>query len=137
MNDPAVERIRCVGGVVHDERRRLLLVRRATEPGRGLWSIPGGRIQPYESDTQAVQRELREETGLTVEVGRLIGSVLRPGPRGTLYEIYDYAAQVIGGTLLAGDDAADARWVTMAEYSHLNVVPELTETLRNWSVLPE
>jgi 8-oxo-dGTP diphosphatase len=128
--------IRCVGAVVHDEQGRLLLVRRATEPGRGQWSIPGGRVQPGETDLAATRREVHEETGLLVDVGRLLGSVHRPAPGGAVFEIHDYSAQVIGGALRAGDDAADARWVTAAEYRELNVVGGLTESLRAWSVLP-
>ncbi|MFD1047221.1 NUDIX domain-containing protein [Kibdelosporangium lantanae] len=61
--------IRCVGGVIHDTQGRLLLVRRAHEPGKGLWSLPGGRVEPGENDAEALARELFEETGLTVEPG--------------------------------------------------------------------
>jgi ADP-ribose pyrophosphatase YjhB (NUDIX family) len=57
-------RVDCVGGIVVDERGRLLLVRRGTEPGRGLWSVPGGRVEPGESDAEATAREVLEETGL-------------------------------------------------------------------------
>jgi len=128
--------IRCVGAVVHDPLGRLLLIRRATEPGRGLWSVPGGRVLPGEPDADAVRREVQEETGLVVETGRLLGSVRRPAPGGGVFDIHDYAAQVIGGNLAAGDDAAEARWVTAAEYRRLAVVAGLTEALREWFVLP-
>src|SRR4029450_2787370 len=79
------QRVDCVGALVYDEERRLLVVRRANEPGRGLWSIPGGRVEPGEDDPAAVAREVAEETGLTVEVGDLVGEVERDGPQGTLY----------------------------------------------------
>ncbi|HEY3259056.1 MAG TPA: NUDIX domain-containing protein [Pseudonocardiaceae bacterium] len=128
--------IRCVGAVVHDDHGRLLLVRRATEPGRGLWSLPGGRVEPGESDEAALRRELQEEVGLAVRVGPLVGSVLRAAPRGT-YEIFDYRCAVVGDTALRpGDDAADARWVSAADYRALPLVEGLTETLEGWSVLP-
>jgi 8-oxo-dGTP diphosphatase len=136
MTTPRERPVRCVGAVVHDPEGRLLMIRRATEPGRGLWSIPGGRVLPDEPDDAAVRREVQEETGLLIEVGVLLGSVLRPGPAGQVFDIYDYAAQVIGGDLAPGDDAADARWVTAAEYSRLAVVDGLTDALRSWSVLP-
>lgn len=128
--------IRCVGGVVHDADGRLLMILRATEPGRGKWSIPGGRVQPGETDADAVRRELVEETGLVVEVGRLLGSVRRPAPGGAVFDIHDYSARVIDGAIRPGDDAAEARWVTAAEYAELQVVPGLTASLGAWSALP-
>jgi|SRR5215207_131769 len=128
--------IRCVGAVIHDQDGRLLLIRRATEPGRGLWSIPGGRVKPDESDAAAVRREVHEETGLLVDVGVLLGSVRRRAPAGGVFDIHDYAAQVIGGALRPGDDADDARWVTAGEYSGLEIVAGLTESLREWLALP-
>ena len=67
--------IPCVGAVVTDGRGWLLLIKRGHEPGAGLWSLPGGRIEPGETDAEALVREMREETGLTVEPGRLIGQV--------------------------------------------------------------
>jgi 8-oxo-dGTP diphosphatase len=127
----ADELIRCVGAVVHDAAGRLLLVRRANEPGRGQWSLPGGRVEPGESDASAVARELREETGLEVRVGSLIGSVQR-GP----YLIFDYAAEAVGGQLSAGDDATAAAWVTTAELDELDLVAQLADTLAEWDVLP-
>src|ERR1700754_3923957 len=95
--------IRCVGAVVHDSAGRLLLVQRGHEPGLGLWSLPGGRVEPDETDEQAVTRELLEETGLSVRSGALVGRVERPAPAG-VYEIFDYACTVVGGALRAGDD---------------------------------
>jgi ADP-ribose pyrophosphatase YjhB (NUDIX family) len=127
--------VRCVGAVVHDAAGRLLLVRRANDPGRGQWSLPGGRVEPGESDASAVARELREETGLEVRVGSLIGSVQRGS-----YLIFDYAAEVIGGELAAGDDASDAAWVTRAEFTRLEtegrMVAQLSDTLTGWAALP-
>jgi 8-oxo-dGTP diphosphatase len=127
--------IRCVGAVVHDAVGRLLLVRRANDPGRGQWSLPGGRVEPGESDASAVARELREETGLEVQVGSLIGSVQR-GP----YLIFDYAAAVIGGQLAAGDDASAVTWADQAEFTRMDaegeLVTQLADTLAGWQALP-
>jgi 8-oxo-dGTP diphosphatase len=127
----AEELIRCVGAVVHDAAGRLLLIRRANEPGRGQWSLPGGRVEPGESDASAVARELREETGLEVRVGSLVGSVQR-GP----FLIFDYAAEAVGGILRAGDDASAAAWVTSAEFADLDLVDRLSDTLAGWQALP-
>jgi 8-oxo-dGTP diphosphatase len=125
----------CVGAVVTDEQGRLLVIQRGHDPGAGLWSIPGGRIEPGETDAQALVREMLEETNLQVKVGRLIGSVRRQGPGGMVIDIRDYAATVIGGTLRAGDDAAGARWVTTAELARMEVTEGLIEALTEWGVL--
>src|ERR1700683_4891473 len=103
--------IPCVGAIITDAAGRLLLIRRGHEPGLGLWSVPGGRVETGETDEQAVVREVMEETGLEVGVGRLVGAVRRPAPGGAVFDIRDYAATVTGGTLAAGDDADEARWV--------------------------
>jgi ADP-ribose pyrophosphatase YjhB (NUDIX family) len=124
-----------VGAIVADGRGRLLMIKRGHEPGAGLWSIPGGRIEPGESDIEAVVREMIEETGLTVEVGRLIGRVQRPGLNGAVIDIRDYAATVTGGTLRAGDDAADARWVAPGELESLDITEGLIDALTDWGVL--
>ncbi|WP_410590769.1 NUDIX hydrolase [Amycolatopsis sp. lyj-23] len=127
--------IRCVGGIAHDPQGRLLLIRRRNNPGSGQWSLPGGRVEPGETDKKAVIRELSEETGLDVIPGTLIGSVRR-GP----YEIFDYACEVEGGVLTAGDDASDVRWSDAADLAELEAGGELVDllfvTLREWNALP-
>jgi 8-oxo-dGTP diphosphatase len=128
--------IPCVGAVIKDGAGRLLLIRRVHEPGRGLWSIPGGRIEPGESDEAALVREVLEETGLIVTAGRLIGAVRRPaGAPGAVLDIRDYAAEVTGGTLVPGDDADDAVWADAADLERLPVTDGLLEALRSWGAL--
>src|SRR3954449_8103240 len=122
----------CVGGLAYDEEGRLLVVRRVNEPGRGLWSIPGGRVEPGENDPAAVAREVAEETGLTVRVGALVGEVERDGPKGQLYVIRDYEATAVGGTLTPGDDASDAKFVTRTEFLALSTTTLLVSTLEQW-----
>jgi 8-oxo-dGTP diphosphatase len=128
-------RIPCVGGIVRDDAGRLLLIQRGHDPEAGRWSLPGGRIEPGESDTGALVREMLEETGFIVEPGPLVGAVERPGPAGSVLDIRDYAATVTGGTLAAGDDAADARWVTPSQLAALPLTTGLAEILRSWGVL--
>jgi 8-oxo-dGTP diphosphatase len=131
-------RVPCVGAVVHDDAGRLLLVRRGTEPGRGLWSVPGGRVEPGELPAEAAAREVEEETGLHVVVGRLVGTVERDGPGGVVYVIDDFEAVLApeaDAVPRAGDDADEARWCTVEEVLGLPCVEGLVETLRGWGVL--
>lgn len=122
--------------MIRDDAGRLLLVRRARAPGAGCWSLPGGRVEPGETDQQALAREVAEETGLDVAVGRHVGSVERPGPGGVVYAIADHECTVLGGELRAGDDADDAAWCTVGELDGLPLTAELLEQLRAWDVLP-
>ena len=127
--------IGCVGAVITDGQGRLLLIKRGHEPGAGLWSLPGGRVEPGETDAEALVREMREETGLAVRVGRLLGRVRRPAGDGNVLDIRDYTATVIGGTLNAGDDAADARWVDAKDFGILPITEGLAEILTTWGVI--
>lgn len=131
--------IACVGAVITDSAGRLLMILRGHEPGTGLWSIPGGRIEPGETPEQAVVREVREETGLEVTCGRLLGAVELPGPAGAVFDVADYVAVPAPGTaagLTAGDDAADVRWVSAADAAAMQERGEVTvgllATLRSW-----
>jgi 8-oxo-dGTP diphosphatase len=128
--------IPCVGAVIKDGDGRLLLIKRGHEPGKGLWSVPGGRIEPGETDQAAVIRETREETGLIVVPGPLIGSVRRPaGPPGAELDIRDYAAAIVGGELAAGDDADDAMWAGPDELDALPLTDGLLDALRGWGAI--
>ena len=135
--------IPCVGGIVVDDRPgepwRLLLVRRGQEPATGTWSVPGGRVEPGESDEAATAREVLEETGLRVDVESLVGAVERDAPGGGVYLIRDYACRPASGAdvaaVRAGDDADDAAWFTAEEVRRLDCSPGLVEALTAWHVL--
>ena len=114
----------CAGAVVLDDVGRLLLIRRGRAPSAGLWSVPGGRVEPGESAAEAAAREVREETGLDVRVGALLATV-EIGD----YLVHDFAAEVVGGELRAGDDATDVRWCTFDEAALLPLAPGLMDEL--------
>jgi mutator protein MutT len=126
----------CVGAIVHDDARRLLLVRRGRPPHAGSWSLPGGRIEAGETPRQAVVREVAEETGLVVVPDRLVGQVKRDGPDSVVYVIDDYACTAVSGRLVAGDDASDAAFVDRTGLDALTLSPGLLDALTAWSVLP-
>jgi 8-oxo-dGTP diphosphatase len=126
-------RIPCVGAILTDGGR-ILLIRRGHEPEAGRWSLPGGRIEPGETDHQALVREVREETGLEVTAGPLVGAVDRAASGGRVLAIRDYVANITGGTLAAGDDADDARWFSMRELHSLPLSTGLLEALNDWGV---
>ncbi|HVT21050.1 MAG TPA: NUDIX domain-containing protein [Mycobacteriales bacterium] len=125
------EPVICAGAVVRDADGRLLLVRRGHPPAQGSWSLPGGRVEPGEAHAEAAVREVREETGLDVEVGDLLRSVALPGG----YLVHDFAATVTGGTLHAGDDADDVRWCGPTELENLPLSPGLLDELHAMGVL--
>jgi 8-oxo-dGTP diphosphatase len=125
-----------VGAVIKDRDGRLLLIKRGHEPGAGLWSLPGGRIEAGETHHQAVAREVLEETGLRVECRRLLGTAELPGPDGAVIHVSDYLAEVTGGELAAGDDAADARWVGATDLDRLPLTKGLTGYLAAWGAYP-
>lgn len=125
-----------MGAVLLDGAGRLLLIRRAHEPGRGRWSIPGGRVEAGETDHEAVIREVAEETGLVVEIIRLLGNVQRDARDGAVFDIYDYSCRATGGALCPGDDADDARWCDGDALAKLPLVTGLLDALAGWQSLP-
>ena len=129
--------IPCVGAVVFDERGRLLLIKRANPPAQGSWSLPGGRLEPGEQAREGVIREVLEETGLKVSVRREVGTVTRPAPTGDTYVIRDFLCQVRGhDRVIAGDDAADARFFEPPEIHSIDTSEGLLEALEQWGLLP-
>lgn len=113
-----------IGAVVVD-RGRVLLVQRGSEPSKGRWSLPGGMLEIGESLVAGVTREVKEETGLQVEVIELVELIDRivrqDAPAGDRiqyhYVIADYLCRVAGGSLEAASDAAAVRWVERAEWN--------------------
>jgi mutator protein MutT len=110
---------------------RVLLIRRGQAPLKGQWSLPGGVVEAGETLHEAVAREVREETGLTVDVGPVVEVLDRitrdaAGRVEYHYVIVDYVCRPIGGTLACAADAEDARWVQADELADY----ELTDAVR-------
>ena len=90
------------------QAEKVLLVRRLNDPGKGLWSLPGGYMDSDESPIQAAERECREETGLEVQVTGLIDVMQDREFPASADVVIAYAASILGGELRGGDDAAEA-----------------------------
>jgi mutator protein MutT len=116
---PEVPRM-AVGAVVVDGGR-VLVVRRGQEPAKGKWSLPGGGLELGESLTEGVVREVREETGLTVqaiELVELLDRIHREGERVRYhYVIADYLCRVVGGDLQAASDVDAVRWLERTDWN--------------------
>jgi 8-oxo-dGTP diphosphatase len=122
-----------VGGVVlttiaGESGPRVLLIQRAHPPSAGRWSLPGGRVERGERLEAAVARELEEETGLVVEVGPLI-EVVELIDAAYHFVVLDYLCAQRGGSLRAGDDASDARFVAVSELRGLGCTEKVIEVV--------
>lgn len=110
--------------------KEVLLVQRGREPAKGFWGLPGGLLELGELVEAGVRREVLEECGVTVEVGPLV-AVFEPVERegdGRVrfhFVVLDYLASYVSGEVEPGDDAADARWVSL---DALDVLPMLDVT---------
>lgn len=106
---------------IRDPQGRLLLVRRGRPPFEGRWGLPGGFCEWKETTEACCAREAKEETGLEVRVGELLGVYSRPDrdPRGHNVTVL-YAAKPIRGRTKGGDDAAEARWFRPSELRNLD-----------------
>ena len=124
-----------IGGVrviIFDDKKRILLVKQSHE-GRDIWMVPGGGIEDGESAAQAAVREVREETGLDIEVLRMIWHVEEVSERGQRFVNF-FTARITGGTLELGADPEfdedhqvlrEVRFMTRDEVQNIeNIYPE-------------
>ncbi|MBI5051525.1 NUDIX hydrolase [Candidatus Micrarchaeota archaeon] len=107
----------CDAVIIKDEK--VVLIKRAAEPFKGEWALPGGRIEDNETAEACLVREAKEETNLDVRPLKLVGIYSDPkrDPRGVLAAAY--LCELIGGGLRGGDDAAEAKWVALKKIPKL------------------
>lgn len=113
---------------------RLVLIQRAHEPFQGWWGLPGGAVELGETVKEALEREVREETGLEITPGRFLAlrdAIGRDQTSGIRYHyvILFFQAELLGGELRAGDDAARAEWVGREELRRYNLVPGIEDVI--------
>jgi ADP-ribose pyrophosphatase YjhB (NUDIX family) len=121
-------------GAVIVEKNRVLLIRRGTAPLLGEWSLPGGGLECGETLREAVAREAREETGLVVETGEMLGvyeRLIRDDEERVRYHyvLVDFLCRPVSGDLNAGSDAADVRWFTRDELPALNLAYDANDVV--------
>ncbi|MEW6722977.1 MAG: NUDIX hydrolase, partial [Candidatus Micrarchaeota archaeon] len=92
------------------EERKILLIKRAKEPFKGMWALPGGRIEENETAEECLVREMKEETGLDVEPMKLVGVYSDPARDPRLIIAAAYLVRRTGGKEMAGDDAGETGW---------------------------
>jgi 8-oxo-dGTP diphosphatase len=123
-----------VGAVIVSDDR-VLLVRRANEPMKGEWSLPGGAVEVGETLQAAVVREVLEETGLEIEVGPVVEVLdrirLDPGRRVAYhYVLIDYLCRPTGGSLACASDAEDVAWASVHELADYRVAESAVSVIR-------
>ncbi|PWK09599.1 NUDIX domain-containing protein [Tumebacillus permanentifrigoris] len=105
-----------VGAVILDDDRRILLVLRNRHPEAGTWSIPGGKVEPYETLEQAVIREIKEEVNLDVEIDRLLCTAETVSPETEEHWVSIlYVVRIVGGTVQNREPDAlrDVQWFSL------------------------
>ena len=123
-----------VGALIRKDGE-VLLIKRATEPNKGRWTLPGGLVELGEEVRAAVRREIEEELGLTLEVGKLIGvfDIIQRDPEGKIkfhYVTVDFLAKPSGGTLRMSREVENARWLSPAQAWRLDLTPAVRGVLR-------
>jgi len=120
-----------VSGIVFNNQYQILLIQRNQPPAMGLWSIPGGKLDPGESLVEACKREIKEETGLDTEVKNIVAVVERR-VEGFHYVIIDFIALLAeeeNSQPIAQSDVSEAMWVSLEHLIDYELVEGLAEII--------
>ena len=128
--------IPAAGLIMVNHEGPILLVPRGHHPPTGRWTVPGGRLEPGETPEQAAVREALEETGLHVRLEREALRVRLPAGADREFDVRDFVATVVGGSLTPGDDADDARWFNADQLDTVELTANLLGYLRDAGVAP-
>ena len=124
-----------VGAIVMRDDK-VLLVKRSQQPDKGLWAVPGGRVELGETLQEAAEREVREETGITIRARNPVWAfdLIDRDDGGRVrfhYVIVDLMADYVGGKASPNDDASEVRWATTQELEELPASQTTKELLKN------
>ena len=128
-------------GILIRRGEEYLMIKRASEPDKGLWSVPGGMVEIGEKAEDAAVREAEEETGLIVEIREDLGvvdKIMRDELGRVKYHfvIIDYLAEPVSGEMHHHDDALDALWVHPIDFRKYQMSPTLIELLQRLNLYP-
>lgn len=128
-------------GVLIEKDGKYLLIKRAADPDKGMWSVPGGLVEIGERVKDAAVREAMEETGLRVEIVDRLGvvdKIVRDEDGRVRYHfiIVQFLARIVEGEARAMDDALEARWASLSEFPSYNLTASLREFLKEIGLYP-
>ncbi len=123
-----------VGSVIVQDGR-VVVVKRASEPLKGRWSIPGGMLELGETLRDGTAREALEETGLKIEVGEVLDvfDAIYIDPSGATqyhYVLIDFVARPVGGELRAGSDVSEVRWASEEDLPELKLTENTVKVIK-------
>ena len=123
-----------VGGIIFKDDS-ILLVKRAQEPGKGQWSLPGGAVELGETLTHALKREINEEVSIKIEIGglvRVLDRIVHDAQNRFRYHyvIADYWGRMVSGKLRPASDVSDARFIAIGQLKKMGVHQLVEETVR-------
>lgn len=120
--------------IINDES--IVLIKRLNNPYKNHWAIPGGFVEYGEKVETAAVREAKEETGLDIELTKLVGVYSDPNrdPRGHTVTVA-YTAKIMGGTLKSDSDAKDARFFKFEELKNIDLAFDHEEILKDSKIL--
>jgi ADP-ribose pyrophosphatase len=126
-------------GILIQKKDEYLIVKRAAEPDKGLWSIPGGLVEVGEKAFEAAIREAKEETNLDVKIIKLIDvidKIVLDEKNNIKYHfiILDYLAKPIKGKMIPRDDALEARWIKSTDLKKFEITPTLVELFKKLNI---